>query len=110
MHLYGRLVVLSLLGLAPCAWAADASLRTEATSLTLDGEFRDEFYYDKHKFDQSPTPGVQILAPVANLRLLGNINKDTELRLRSALAEPSQLEYGYATHRLSKIISFSIGR
>jgi len=107
------------MALAHTAMAQDANVTTGATSAKLGGEFRAEWTHDDHGFEKAtgytPDATDTIAVQAANLKLAGNINKDTEFAMRFNLLDPSPynggpLQYGYGTHWFSKMIGFSMGK
>src|SRR4051812_47643854 len=104
------------MALAHTALAQDANVTTGAQSAKLDGEFRAELTYDNHGYDKAtgytPDATTTIAVQAANLRLAGNINKDTEYAFRFNLLYPvnGPLDYGYGTHWFTKQVGLSLGK
>lgn len=105
------------LALANVAWGAEgANVTTDASSMKVGGEFRSELIYDDHGLEKAtgftPDKTTTIQVSNANIKMSGNVNKDTEYAFRFNLLNPSTtpLDYGYGTHWFSKMVGFSMGK
>ncbi len=110
------------LTLANVAWAqggtAGANVTSDANSMKIGGEFRSELIYDDHGLEKAtgftPDKTTTIQVTNANIKMSGNVNKDTEYAFRFNLLNPSAangpLDYGYGTHWFSKMVGMSIGK
>ncbi len=97
---------------------AGANVTTDANSMKVGGEFRSELIYDDHGLEKAtgftPDKTTTIQVTNANIKMAGNVNKDTEYAFRFNLLNPSSangpLDYGYGTHWFSKTLAMSIGK
>ncbi len=107
------------LALANVALGAEgANVTTDANSMKVGGEFRSELIYDDHGLEKAtgftPDKTTTIQVTNANIKMSGNVNKDTEYAFRFNLLDPQNtggpLGYGYGTHWFSKMVGLSIGK
>ncbi len=111
---------LMLSAAAARAQDGNVNVTTAADTAKLGGEFRSELNYDNNmlmKEDGGPTPKASTTLQVqtANIKLRGNLNKNTEYAFRFNLLNPSPatggpLDYGYGTHWFTDMFGWSIGK
>jgi hypothetical protein len=104
-------------GLALTAHAEEAKVTTGAMSAKVGAEFRAELTRDDHGLlktgSETPDTTTTIGVETANLKLDGNINKETEFHFRFNLFNPGMrgpMDYGYGVHWFSSTMGLSVGR
>jgi hypothetical protein len=117
-----RCIGLGVAGMALAGTAmAQAQDTTNVTSISskmrLGGEFRSELKYDDHGVSKTdgytPKKSTDFELQVVNLKLMGNINEQTEFAARIKLVRPSlegPVDYAYGTYWATKDLGLSIGR
>ena len=104
----------SLLAVASSpAVAQDADVKTAANSAKLGLEFRAELNRDDHGLEkvsgETPDATMALQLQTLKLKLGGNLNSDTEYKIRFNFLSTKPVDYAYGTHNMGPV-AFSIGK